>query len=346
MKIRMATVLLSSAIALSTAGVAQAAPAKIFGAGATFPAPVYNAWAEAYKAATGNEVNYQAIGSSGGIRQIDAKTVDFGASDAALSAEELKKKGLIQFPTVIGAIVPVINLKGIDAGQLTLSGDILSDIYLGKITKWNDPRITKLNPDVKLPTTRIATIFRSDGSGTTYNFTYFLSDVSTQWKNGPGAHKSIKWPTAGKSGLGGKGNDGVAAFVAKTPNSIGYVEYAYAKENNMTYTKMTNRTGNVVAPSLSSFQAAGNADWKAAKGFNITIANQATDPKAWPIAASTFILVHTDPAKPARVQEVFKFVKWSYTNGDKIAEDLSYVPFSKANKDLFMKSWSEVKNMK
>lgn len=342
MKIALSTILLSASIALASAA---ASAENITGAGATFPQPVYTKWAEQYKAATGNEVNYQGIGSSGGIKQIDAGTVDFGASDAALSPEKLQEKGLLQFPTVIGAVVPVVNINGIKAGDLTLSGEVLADIYLGKITKWNDPKIAALNKDVKLPDAAIATVFRSDGSGTSYNFTYYLSQVSADWKNGSGANKSPKWPTAGASGIGGKGNDGVAAFVSKTANTIGYVEYAYAKENNMAYTKMVNKAGQVVSPSLESFQAAGNADWKAAPGFDLTIANQSDDPKAWPIAASTFILVHTSPKDPAKTKAVLEFFDWAYKNGDKAAQDLSYVPFSQANKDLFKASWSAVKGV-
>lgn len=340
MKIALSTLLVSASIALASTA---ANAANITGAGATFPQPVYAKWAEAYKAQSGNEVNYQGIGSSGGIKQIDAGTVDFGASDAALKPEELEKKGLIQFPTVIGAVVPVINIEGIKAGELTLSGGVLADIYLGKITKWNDPKIAALNSGVTLPDAPIATVFRSDGSGTSYNFTYYLSQVSADWKNGPGANKSPKWPTAGASGLGGKGNDGVAAFVSKTKNAIGYVEYAYAKENQLAYTKMVNKAGQTVEPSLETFQAAGNADWKAAPGFNLTIANQSDDPKAWPIAASTFILVHTHPKNPEATKAVLAFFDWAYKNGDKAAEDLSYVPFSQANKDLFKASWRAVK---
>ncbi|WP_084601768.1 phosphate ABC transporter substrate-binding protein PstS [Suttonella ornithocola] len=216
-------------------------------------------------------------------------------------------------------------------------------MYLGKIQKWNDPKIVALNDGAKLPDAAIATIFRSDGSGTSYNYTYYLSQVSEDWKNGPGASKSPKWPTAGSSGLGGKGNDGVAAFVTKIPNSIGYVEYAYAKENSLAYTKMVNRAGKTVEPSLESFQAAGNADWKAAPGFNLTIANQSEDPKAWPIAASTFILVHTQPKNPENTKAALEFFAWAYKNGDSIAEELAYVPFSAENKTLFQQSWSAIK---
>ena len=338
MKIALSTVFLSSAIALASSAQAF----TITGAGATFPQPVYAKWAAAYKTATGNEVNYQGIGSGGGIKQIKANTVDFGASDKALAREALQKAGLIQFPTVIGGVVPVVNIKGIGAGELTLSGTVLAGIYLGRITRWNDPQIVALNPGANLPDAPIATIYRADGSGTSYNFTYYLSQVSDGWKNGPGASKSPKWPTAGASGIGGKGNSGVAAFVTRTSNAIGYVEYAYAKENHLAYTRMINKAGNAVTPSLASFQAAGNADWNAAPGFNLTIANASDDPKAWPIAASTFILVHTHPKDPTRVKHALDFFDWAYRNGDDAAQELAYVPFSKANKALFKASWKQV----
>ena len=338
MKITLSPVFLCAAMALTS--VAQAF--TITGAGATFPQPVYAKWAEAYKAATGNKVNYQGIGSGGGIKQIKANTVDFGASDKALSKEALQEAGLIQFPTVIGGVVPVVNINGVEAGELTLSGAVLADIYLGKISRWNDAKITTLNPGVSLPDAAIATIYRADGSGTSYNFTYYLSQVSDGWKNGPGASKSPKWPTAGKSGIGGKGNSGVAAFVTRTANSIGYVEYAYAKENHLAYTKMINKAGKTVMPTLETFQAAGNADWKTAPGFNLTIANASEDPQAWPIAASTFILVHTHPDNPAKVEHALAFFDWAYKNGDKAAQELAYVPFSAANKSLFKASWKQV----
>lgn len=341
MKIALSTILLSSSIALASL---SAHAININGAGGTFPQPVYEKWAKDYHAATGNAVNYQGIGSGGGIKQIEARTVDFGASDKALSPEELEKNHMIQVPTVIGGIVPVINLPGVNAGDLTLDGATLADIYLGKITKWNDPAIAKLNPGVDLPDADIATVYRADASGTSYNFTYYLAQVSNDWKADPGVGTSPKWPTAGKAGVGGKGNAGVAAYVNKLPDSIGYVEYAYAVENNLAYTKMVNKEGETVSPTMEAFQAAGNADWKAAKGFQLTIANASDDPKAWPISASTFVIFHTDPKNPERVGAALKFFDWAYKNGDDAAKSLNYVPFSQTNKDLFISTFKQVVN--
>lgn len=289
----------------------------ITGAGASFPQPIYAKWAGEFKNATGGQVNYQSIGSSGGIKQIQANTVDFGASDAPLSKEELDKSGLIQFPTVIGGVVPVVNIEGVAPGQLKLDGATLANIYLGKITKWNDPAITALNAGVTLPDAPITTIFRSDGSGTTFNFASYLAAVSPEWKAGPGVDKSIKWPTAA-TGAGGKGNEGVASNVARAKNSIGYVEYAYAKQNKMSHTQLKNAAGNFVQPSAESFAAAGNADWKGTPGFNIVLTNQA-DPNAWPISAATFILIHTKPTNPENVKNTLKFFDWAYSNGDELA---------------------------
>ena len=275
----------------STAGSNKNAVFTITGAGASFPQPIYAKWAGEFKNATGGQVNYQSIGSSGGIKQIQANTVDFGASDAPLSKEELDKSGLIQFPTVIGGVVPVVNIDGVAPGQLKLDGATLANIYLGKITKWNDPAITALNAGVTLPDAPITTIFRSDGSGTTFNFASYLAAVSPEWKAGPGVDKSIKWPTAA-TGAGGKGNEGVASNVARAKNSIGYVEYAYAKQNKMSHTQLKNAAGNFVQPSAESFAAAGNADWKGTPGFNIVLTND-IDSNAWPISAATFILIQT-----------------------------------------------------
>ena len=285
-------------------------------------------------------MNYQSIGSSGGIKQIQANTVDFGASDAPLSKEELDKSGLIQFPTVIGGVVPVVNIDGVAPGQLKLDGTTLANIYLGKITKWNDPAITALNPGVTLPDAPITTIFRSDGSGTTFNFTNYLAAVSPEWKAGPGVDKSIKWPTAA-TGAGGKGNEGVASNVARAKNSIGYVEYAYAKQNKMSHTQLKNAAGNFVQPSAESFAAAGNADWKGTPGFNIVLTNQA-DPNAWPISAATFILVHTKPTRPENVKNTLKFFDWAYSNGDESAKSLDFVPFSAESKAIFREEWKKV----
>ena len=312
----------------------------ITGAGASFPQPIYAKWAGEFKNATGGQVNYQSIGSSGGIKQIQANTVDFGASDAPLSKEELDKSGLIQFPTVIGGVVPVVNIEGVTPGQLKLDGTTLANIYLGKITKWNDPAITALNPGVTLPDAPITTIFRSDGSGTTFNFASYLAAVSPEWKAGPGVDKSIKWPTAA-TGAGGKGNEGVASNVARAKNSIGYVEYAYAKQNKMSHTQLKNAAGNFVQPSAESFAAAGNADWKGTPGFNIVLTNQA-DSNAWPISAATFILIHTKPTNPENVKNTLKFFDWAYSSGDELAKSLDFVPFSAESKAIFREEWKKV----
>ncbi len=324
----------------STAGSNKNAVFTITGAGASFPQPIYAKWAGEFKNATGGQVNYQSIGSSGGIKQIQANTVDFGASDAPLSKEELDKSGLIQFPTVIGGVVPVVNIEGVTPGQLKLDGATLANIYLGKITKWNDPAITALNPGVTLPDAPITTIFRSDGSGTTFNFASYLAAVSPEWKAGPGVDKSIKWPTAA-TGAGGKGNEGVASNVARAKNSIGYVEYAYAKQNKMSHTQLKNAAGNFVQPSAESFAAAGNADWKGTPGFNIVLTNQA-DSNAWPISAATFILIHTKPTNPDNVKNTLKFFDWAYSSGDELAKSLDFVPFSAESKAIFREEWKKV----
>lgn len=324
----------------STAGSNKNAVFTITGAGASFPQPIYAKWAGEFKNATGGQVNYQSIGSSGGIKQIQANTVDFGASDAPLSKEELDKSGLIQFPTVIGGVVPVVNIEGVTPGQLKLDGATLANIYLGKITKWNDPAITALNAGVTLPDAPITTIFRSDGSGTTFNFASYLAAVSPEWKAGPGVDKSIKWPTAA-TGAGGKGNEGVASNVARAKNSIGYVEYAYAKQNKMSHTQLKNAAGNFVQPSAESFAAAGNADWKGTPGFNIVLTNQA-DSNAWPISAATFILIHTKPTNPENVKNTLKFFDWAYSNGDESAKSLDFVPFSAESKAIFRDEWKKV----
>ena len=329
-----------AAASSASAGSDKNAAFTITGAGASFPQPIYAKWAGQFKSTTGGQVNYQSIGSSGGIKQIQANTVDFGASDAPLSKEELDKSGLIQFPTVIGGVVPVVNIDGVQPGQLKLDGTTLANIYLGKITKWNDAAITALNPGVTLPDAPITTIFRSDGSGTTFNFTSYLGAVSPEWKAGPGVDKSIKWPTAA-TGAGGKGNEGVASNVTRAKNSIGYVEYAYAKQNNMAHTQLKNAAGNFVQPSAESFAAAGNADWKNTPGFNIVLTNQA-DANAWPISAATFILVHKNPTNPENVKNTLKFFDWAYTGGDEAAKSLDFVPFSAESKPIFRASWNEV----
>jgi phosphate transport system substrate-binding protein len=335
--------ILSYALVAGLAAATLASPAaaaEITGAGASFPFPVYAKWAEAYKQATGTSVNYQSVGSSGGIRQIRAKTVDFGATDAPLKGEDLEKSGLVQFPTVMGGVVPVVNIAGVASGQLKLTGEVLADIFNGKISKWNDPKIAGINAGVTLPDATITPVYRSDGSGTTNIFTTYLSESSATWKSGPGAGASVQWPV----GQGGKGNEGVAALVKQVPNSIGYVEYAYAKQSNIAFTLLQNKAGKFVTPGDESFQAAAaNADWTAAPGFGISLTSQPGD-AAWPITAGTFILVYKAPEKPEQVAEVLKFVDWAYKNGDKLASDLDYVPLPDKVTDMVRKTWaSEIK---
>jgi len=326
-----------AAMAFSTAGMA----ADITGAGATFPFPVYAKWAEAYKKETGNGLNYQSIGSGGGIKQIQAKTVDFGATDAPLKGEDLEKAGLVQFPTVMGGIVPVVNVAGVESGRIKLTGEVLADIFQGKITKWSDPRIAALNGDVKLPNGTITPVYRSDASGTTNVFTTYLSQVSEGWKSGLGANTTVSWP----AGQGGKGNEGVAATVKQVPNSIGYVEYAYAKQNKIPFALIQNKSSKFPMPDDKSFQAAAaNADWNAAPGFGISLTNQAGD-DAWPITAPTFILIHKNPDKPEQTAEVLKFFTWAYKNGDKLAADLDYVPLPDNVVSSVQAAWSkDIKN--
>ena len=314
---------------------------SITGAGASFPQPVYAKWSADYNAATGGQVNYQSIGSSGGIKQIKAKTVDFGASDAPLTAEELDEAGLIQFPTVIGGVVPVVNIDGVEPGKLKLDGETLANIYLGKISKWNDPAITALNPDLTLPDAPITTVFRSDGSGTTFNFTDYLAKVSADWKDKVGVDKTVKWPTTA-TGAGGKGNEGVASYVNRMKNSIGYVEYAYAKQNSMAHVSLKNAAGNYVQPSAETFAAAGDIDWSQQPGFYKVITNSDTA-EAWPIAAATFILVHKQPQDAKQVAGVLNFFDWAYSQGDQAAMDLDYVPFSDKAVALFKEKWNDVK---
>jgi len=318
------------------AGAASAA--TITGAGATFPAPVYAKWAETYKAQTGNALNYQAIGSGGGIKQIQAKTVDFGASDKPLKPDDLAASGLVMFPTVIGGVVPVMNLPGINPGQIKLTGPQLSDIYRGVIKKWNDPLLAKNNPGVPLPNLPITVVHRSDGSGTTFLFTSYLAMKAAHWASDVGANDSVKWPT----GLGGKGNDGVAAFVKQTPGAIGYVEYAYAKQNSMTYALMQNKAGKFVAPQAANFKAAAaNAKWNAAPGFYLLLLDQ-PGADAWPITGATFILMHAKQDDPAKGAEVLKFFDWAYKSGDAAAESLDYVPLPDAVIKMIRASWAKV----
>jgi len=324
----------ASAVIMSLSGVAMAQ--EITGAGATFPAPVYSKWAADYNKATGVKVNYQSVGSGAGIKQIDSKTVDFGASDMPQTDEVLAKKGQMQFPAVIGGTVPVINIKGIAPGQMKLDGQVLGDIYLGKITKWSDPAIKALNPSLPLPDAAIAPVRRADGSGTTFNFTNYLSRVHPEWKAKVGEGTAVNWPV----GAGGKGNEGVAAFVNRLPNSIGYVEYAYVKQNKMTYTLLKNRDGVFVAPDQAAFAAAAaGADWN--KSFYQLITDQ-PGKNAWPISTATFILMQLKQDKPASATEVFKFFDWAYKNGDKTAAALDYVPIPDSVIATIEKAWSKV----
>lgn len=331
--------LLSAGLAVSVLS-GEATAADITGAGATFPFPVYSKWAEAYKAQTGIALNYQSIGSGGGVKQIQAKTVDFGATDAPLKGEDLRKSGLVQFPTVMGGVVPVVNIQGIGAGQIKLTGQVLADIFEGKITKWSDPRIGRLNEGAKLPDAQITPIYRSDASGTTSIFTTYLSQSSESWKTALGASTTVSWP----AGQGGKGNEGVAATVKQVPNAIGYVEYAYAKQNNIPVVLLQNQAGKYPAPEDKAFQAAAaNADWSAAPGFGISLTNQPGE-DAWPITAATFILVPQNPDKPEQAAQVLKFFDWAYKSGDKLAIDLDYVPLPDKVVDLVHQEWQAIKD--
>ena len=316
---------LNRILGVVAATVLMATPAAaldISGAGATFPYPIYAKWAEAYKKETGNGLNYQSIGSGGGIKQIQAKTVTFGATDAPLKGADLEKHGLVQFPMVMGGIVPVVNVEGVAPGQLTLDGPTLAKIFLGEIKTWDDEAIKKLNAGVSLPSMAIAIVHRSDGSGTTFNFTNYLSKVSPAWKDKVGSATAVEWPT----GLGGKGNEGVANYVAQTKGAIGYVEYAYAKQNKLSHTKMVNKDGKAVEPVLKSFQAAAaNADWKSEPGFGVILTEE-PGADSWPITAATFILIHKEPKDVAAATEALKFFAWAYKGGAKMAEDLDYIP--------------------
>ena len=326
------------AILLSSAAVlAQAV--DLTGAGASFPAPVYAKWADAYRKATGNKVNYQSIGSGGGIKQINARTIDFGATDMPLKAEVLKKDGLVQFPTVIGGVVPVINVSGVQAGQLQLTGGVLANIYAGTITKWNDKAIAELNPRVVLPNIDIAVVRRADGSGTTFIFTNYLSKISPEWKSKIGEGTVVQWPT----GMGGKGNEGVAAFVQRIPNSIGYVEYAYAKQNKLTWVRLQNASGAFVAPDEETFKAAAaSADWNKS-AFGEILTNQ-PGKNAWPITGATFILMHKIQGKPEQAAEVLKFFDWSYKHGSALAAELDYIPLPENLVKSIAASWGNIQD--
>ncbi len=323
------------------AAIGPALAAEVTGAGATFPAPIYAKWADAYKKETGVGLNYQSIGSGGGIQQINAKTVDFGASDMPLKPEQLDKAGLMQFPTVIGGAVPCVKLSGIKPGELKIDGATLGDIYLGKIKKWNDPAIARLNPGVKLPATAISVVHRSDGSGTTFIWSNYLSKVSPEWKEKVGEGTAVNWPV----GVGGKGNEGVASYVQRIEGAIGYVEYAYVLQNKMAYVEVKNRDGRYVSPSSASFKAAAaGADWKAAPAMYL-ILTDAPGKSAWPIAGATFILMHKTQDKPENAKEVLKFFSWAYANGDKMAESLDYVPMPDSVVELIQASWkSQIKD--
>lgn len=319
-------------VAASTSAFA----ADITGAGATFPYPVYSKWADTYKKDTGNGLNYQSIGSGAGIKQIIAKTVTFGATDAPLKPEQLEKEGLVQWPMVMGAIVPVVNLEGVKPGEMVLDGETLANIYIGKITKWDDPAIKKLNPKVSLPSDAITVVRRSDGSGTTFNFTDYLSKVSADWKTKVGSGTAVEWPV----GVGAKGNEGVAGNVGQTKNSIGYVEYAYAKQNKLTYTGLVNSAGKTVQPTIAAFQAAAaNADWAKAPGYYLILTNQPGD-ASWPITAATFILMHKEPVDKAASGEAVKFFKWAFEKGGKAAEELDYIPMPEPVVKLIEKTWA------
>ena len=309
--------------------------ADITGAGATFPYPVYVQWADAYKTQSGTGMNYQSIGSSNGIKQIQAKTVDFGATDAPMTTNELGLAGLTQFPAVIGGVVPVVNIAGIAPGQLKLDGQVLADIFLGKITKWNDPRIAADNQGITLPAEAINVVHRADGSGTTFIFTTYLSQVSLDWKHSVGGDKAVFWPI----GTGGKGNEGVASYVQRIKNSIGYVEYAYALQNKMAHTQLKNRDGQFVSPTNTSFKAAAaNAKWDASKGFYEILTNE-PGKDSWPITGATFILIYQTQDKPANAMEVMKFFDWAFTNGDKLASELDYVPLPADLKSQIRDAW-------
>jgi phosphate transport system substrate-binding protein len=329
----------SVALVCSLSAFAAASHAQdVTGAGATFPAPLYAKWADAYNKASGAKMNYQSVGSGAGLNQIRAKTVDFGASDMPLKDEQLAKDGLVQFPTVIGGVVPVVNIKGIAPGQIKLTGAVLGDIFLGKITKWNDAALTALNPGVPLPDAAISVVRRADGSGTSFIFTNYLSKVNPEWQAKVGEGTAVNWPT----GAGGKGNEGVAAFVNRLPNSIGYVEYAYVKQNKMNYTQLKNKDGAFVAPDDANFKAAAaGADWS--KTFYQVLTEQ-PGKDAWPLTGATFIMMQKVQDKPASASSALKFFDWAYANGDKMAGELEYVALPDAVKLLVRKQWGDIKD--
>jgi phosphate transport system substrate-binding protein len=326
---------------LLAATILPAAAVEISGAGATFPYPIYAKWADTYKKDTGVGLNYQSIGSGGGIKQIEAKTVTFGATDAPLKGPELEKFGLVQFPMVMGGIVPVVNIEGVTPGELVLDGPTLAGIFLGAVTSWDDPAIKKLNPNAKLPSQAIAVVHRSDGSGTTFNFTHYLAQASADWKSKVGSATSVEWPV----GIGAKGNEGVSNNVSQTKGSIGYVEYAFALQNKLIYTKMVNADGKTVSPTGETFQAAAaNADWSSVAGFGVILANQ-PGAQSWPMTAATFILIQKQPDDAVAAGEALKFFAWAYAKGDKMAQSLDYVPMPGKVVEQVEKVWeSEIKD--
>ena len=332
---RFARAIASAALAASAF---SAYAVDITGAGATFPYPIYAKWADAYKKATGTGMNYQSIGSGGGIKQITAKTVDFGASDMPMKAQDLEKNGLVQFPAIMGGVVPVVKIAGIAPGQLKFTGALLADIYLGKVTKWNDPAIAKLNAGVKLPDQAITVVYRSDGSGTTFLWTNYLSKVSPDFKTTVGEGTSVKFP----AGVGGKGNEGVASYVQKIDGALGYVEYAYAKQNRLAYGMLQNKSGKFVNPDDDTFKAAAaGADWKSVKGMGVVLTDQAGE-KSWPVTGASFILVHAKQEKPESGREVLKFFEWAYKNGGSMAAELDYVPMPEPVVKQVQAAWKGV----
>ncbi|MDI6854067.1 MAG: phosphate ABC transporter substrate-binding protein PstS [Deltaproteobacteria bacterium] len=325
------------AVGLALAPAAQGQPLTLNGAGATFPYPVYSQWAFKYHKTTGVKINYQSIGSGGGIAQINAKTVDFGASDEPLKPEDLEKSGLVQFPMLVGGVVPVVNVPGVAPGQMRLTADILAQIFLGRITRWDDPAIKKLNDKVDLPALNITVVRRADGSGTTWIFTSYLAKLSPEWQQQVGAGKAVSWPT----GVGAKGNEGVAAYVQRVKGAIGYVEYAYALQNKMTYTLLENRAARFVAPEMKSFQAAAaNAEWAKAPGYYLVLIDQPGE-DSWPITGATFILLHKTQADAAKARALLKFFDWCYRHGAEIAQKLDYVPIPPQVVDLVQASWAK-----
>lgn len=324
-------------ITVSTAALTAANAADISGAGATFPYPIYAKWADAYKKETNIGLNYQSIGSGGGIKQIKAKTVTFGASDMPLKPQELDEAGLVQFPMIMGGVVPVVNLKGVTAGAIKLSGTVLANIYMGEVKKWNDEQIKALNPGVTLPNTAIAPVYRSDGSGTNFLFTDYLSKTSPKFQTQIGANSSVQWP----AGIGAKGNEGVANMVKQTEGAVGYVEYAYAKQNNIPYIALQNKDGKIVEPKIEAFQAAAaNADWANAKGYYVILTDE-PGAGSWPITGASFILMHKQPQDASNTDAALKFFNWAYANGGKMASDLDYVPMPAEVVALVQKTWKE-----